>query len=74
MTNTLRARTGVTAITGEFTESRSLVRRRVASESSSLDQFMLIMQREKFTGDIVIKMAQGGVRAIAAQDEHPIDV
>lgn len=74
MTSAIRARNGATPITGEFAESRQVVRRRVAPETSSIEQLMLIMQREKFTGEIVIKMCQGGVRAISAEDRQTLDV
>lgn len=65
--------TGITAITGEFIECKSVVRKRTATGSiSSVDAFMVIMKREKFTGKITIDMSQGGVRGIAAEDRQTI--
>lgn len=69
----LRARTGVTAITGEFTESRAVVRKRTANASNaSVGNLILILNRELFTGTVTIGMSQGHVRTIAAEDSADI--
>jgi len=72
--STLRAHTGITPITGEFIESRCVVRRRAASEPHSIESFVAIMRREKFSGKIEIEMWQGGVRRIFAEDSQVLDV
>lgn len=70
----LRSHTGATPITGEFVESHMIIRRRVATSDNSVEAFMVIMEREKFTGEITIQMLKGGVRAISAEDRQKITI
>lgn len=71
--SSLRARTGVTAITGEFTTSRAVVRKRTANASNaSVERLILILNREQFTGTVTIGMSDGHVRTIKAEDSADI--
>jgi len=73
MTITLRARTGITPETGEFSEVRSLVRTRSCTGAvEAVPALLGILHRERFTGQVVIEMSQGGVRRMVAEDRQQI--
>ena len=71
---TLRARTGITQVTGEFMETRAVVRTRSCSGGAieSVPSLLDILHRERFTGKVVVEMSQGGVRSILAEDRQQI--
>jgi len=73
MTPTLRAKTGVTPETGEFLETKAVVRTRACTGSvESVPTLLGILTREKFTGKVIVEMSQGGIRRMSAEDRQAI--
>lgn len=71
----MKAPIGLTIVTGEFIEAKTLVRCRTASGSvESLSRLMVILKREKFTGTVTVGMCSGGVRTIKAEDRQTLPV
>lgn len=69
--SSLRALSGATPITGEFTESRAVVRKRTANASNeSLGSLISILKRENFSGTITVGMTQGNIRTLSAEDRQ----
>jgi hypothetical protein len=58
-----------------FDEDTSLTmtrRRRYAVTATTVEELLLRLRRDKFTGKVVINMSQGGFNAVTAEDSAPV--